>query len=120
MGMPITVEVRGGDEARPLADTFDYFRRMDEQFSTYKDTSEISRIDRGEIKEPQWSDEMREVFAIAQATKQATHGYFDIRRPDGHIDPSGVVKGWVIHNAAQRLAADGHKDFLSTRAEMSR
>ncbi len=49
MGMPITVEVV--DEAAKvgtLAGLFSYFTEVDERFSTYKDTSEISAIYRGE------------------------------------------------------------------------
>lgn len=112
MGMPIMVEVLDGDMQQAIADTFAYFREVDERFSTYKDTSEISRINRGEIDESHYSDEMHKVFAIAQQTKEQTHDYFDIKRPDGRIDPSGVVKGWAIHQAAQRLREAGHEHFL--------
>lgn len=109
--MPITVDVLDGEARRALGDTFAYFRAVDEQFSTYKDNSEIMRINRGEISEPDWSDGMREVFAIADKMKLETDGYFDIRTPDGSVDPSGVVKGWAIYHAARRLADLGHQHF---------
>lgn len=113
MGMPVTVELvdqRPG-RADALAATFAYFTAIDEQFSTYKDTSEISCFNRGQLAEDALSPAMREVFALAEDTKRATHGYFDIRRPDGSLDPSGIVKGWAILGAAERLAARGFEHF---------
>ena len=44
---------------------------------------------------------MRAVFALAEQTKQETAGYFDIDR-GGFYDPSGIVKGWAIANAAYK------------------
>jgi len=37
---------------------------------------------------------MNMVFLLAEETNQATSGYFDIKKPDGSYDPSGLVKGW--------------------------
>jgi thiamine biosynthesis lipoprotein ApbE len=42
MGMPITVEV----SENIFDEIFSYFAYVDETFSTYKDTSEIMRINR--------------------------------------------------------------------------
>ena len=111
MGMPIMVDIPDGT-SQELAETFDYFTSIDERFSTYKDTSEISRINRGEIHAENYSSDMQEIFAIAQMTKEDTGGYFDIFRPDGLIDPSGIVKGWAIYKAALRLSERGVEDFL--------
>jgi thiamine biosynthesis lipoprotein len=112
MGMPITVEIRDAIATRAhLSEVFDYFQRVDEQFSTYKPGSEISRINRGELLPGVYSLEMKEVFTLAEETKKQTAGYFDIRRPDGLIDPSGLVKGWAIFKAAGLLKAAGLYDF---------
>jgi thiamine biosynthesis lipoprotein len=111
MGMPITVEVVGTLTMAPIAEAFAYFRAVDERFSTYKPESEISAINRGEIAVADFSAEMREVFALAEATRLDTDGYFDIRRPDGQIDPSGLVKGWAIRNAAAMIRAAGYANF---------
>jgi thiamine biosynthesis lipoprotein len=54
---------------------------------------------------------MQEILAIAARTMKETHGYFDIRRPDGSLDPSGVVKGWAIRNAADLIRAAGVRNF---------
>ena len=111
MGMPIMVDIPNGT-SQELAETFDYFTSIDERFSTYKDTSEISRINRGEIHAEDYSPDMKEVFITAQKTKEETSGYFDICRPDGLIDPSGIVKGWAIYKVALRLSEGGVEDFL--------
>jgi thiamine biosynthesis lipoprotein len=111
MGMPITVEVV--DLSAGLADleqVFDYFQYVDRKFSTYKDDSEISAINRREITVAQSSPDMRAVFALAEQTRQETEGYFDIER-DGRYDPSGLVKGWAIFHAAEILWADGFENF---------
>ena len=43
--------------------------------------------------------------------RHETGGYFDIGRPDGTIDPCGMVKGWAIRNAALLLADLGFSNF---------
>lgn len=111
MGMPITVEVGGRTPEDALEKTFAYFTHVDERFSTYKDSSEVSRINRGELGVNDASEEMREVLALAEKTKQETGGYFDIKQPSGLLDPSGIVKGWAIYNAARELGRLGYKDF---------
>jgi len=50
MGMPVAVEIVGGDDAS-LDAVFEYFVAVDMRFSTYKSESEIMRINRGELKE---------------------------------------------------------------------
>ena len=84
---------------------------VDTRFSPYKPGSEVSRHDGGEIPAGGHSPEMTEILELAEQTKAATHGYFDIRRPDGRIDPSGIVKGWAARRAAERLVARGARNF---------
>ena len=110
--MPIEVEIVGDDVGDIIDEGFEYLISVDERFSTYKQESEISRFNRAEIGENALSNEMKEVFALAEKTKKETRGYFDIRRPDGTIDPSGIVKGWAIHNVAAIIRKAGHKDFF--------
>lgn len=130
MGMPIEIEVvptslklrraSGDDVQDALNDAFAYLVAVDERFSVYKDTSEISRINRGEIDLRAVSKEMQEVLALAEKTKKETNGYFDIRRPDpstslgagGRLDPSGIVKGWAIYQTAARIRAAGHQNYF--------
>ncbi len=112
MGMPITVEIPGSDAREEFfAKVFAYFTHIDETFSTYKKTSEISAINEGILSEDAWSDEMKEVFELSEQTKKETRGYFDIKTPAGSLDPSGLVKGWAIFNAAEILKTAGIEDF---------
>jgi thiamine biosynthesis lipoprotein len=111
MGMPITLEILDATARQDdLNSVFAYFISIDAIFSTYKDTSEISRINRGELLPHEYSEEMRTVLALSAQTKKETHGYFDIWH-DGGYDPSGIVKGWAIQQAADMLKARGFRDF---------
>jgi thiamine biosynthesis lipoprotein len=111
MGMPITLEVVDPKaSAAHLDRVFDYFQYVDRKFSTYKDDSEISAINRREITVAQSSSDMRAVFWLAEQTRHETDGYFDIERA-GRYDPSGLVKGWAIYHAAEILWGDGFENF---------
>jgi thiamine biosynthesis lipoprotein len=111
MGMPITIEIIDADSDRLIDDVFAYFAAVDARFSVFKPESEISALNRGRLSVSDVSAPMREILAIADRTKSETRGYFDIRRSDGSLDPSGVVKGWAIRNAADLIRAAGVKNF---------
>ncbi len=111
MGMPVTLEVIDPSATEQILNTiFSYFEYVDEKFSPYKESSEISLINRREITLEQASADMKTVFALAELTKQETHGYFDIVRK-GVYDPSGLVKGWAIYNAAEMLRQHGFENY---------
>jgi len=112
MGMPITVEIVDSVHDSLLEKVFAYFTDVDQRFSTYKADSEINALNKGLIKPAALSADMLEVLEIAEKTKLETDGYFDIRNPSGNLDPSGIVKGWAIRNAASLLQGRGVKDFL--------
>ncbi len=116
MGMPVTVVIDGKENAKTRNDiekVFDYFRSIDAKYSPFKDTSEVAKLNRGE----KVSDEMQEILRLAQDLHEQTGGYFDIRTPvgvkdhDGKIDPSGIVKGWAIAQAAKILKDLGYTRF---------
>ena len=111
MGMPVTVEVVDASATQSLLDSaFHYFEYVDEKFSTYKQSSEISRINRGELDPQLASDDMKAIFALAEQTRLETNGYFNIFHA-GKYDPSGVVKGWAIFNAASLLRGEGAQNY---------
>jgi len=114
MNMPIEIELSATDVdvTKAIEAAFAYLAAVEEQFSVYKETSEISRINRGELSLAAASPLMHEIFEIAEKTNKESHGYFDIRRPDGSIDPSGIVKGWAILNTAARIRAAGHENYF--------
>ena len=111
MGMPITLEVDDAVVTQNDLDTvFAYFKSVDETFSTYKATSEITKINTGELSIPHASLDVQTIFALSEQTKIETQGYFDIYC-DGVCDPSGIVKGWAISNAAKLLKAREFRNF---------
>lgn len=112
MGMPVSVEIIDSSvEGKIFDEVFSYFDYVDEKFSTYKEESEISKINRKELDEKDWSADMREVFSLSEKTKKDTDGYFDIKIPEGKYDPSGLVKGWAIWNAAKIIGKAGFSNF---------
>ena len=112
MGMPIEIEIVHDNASDALEAAFAHLVAVDEQFSPYKNDSEISRMNRGEVAPMAASKAMQEVLALAERTKSETDGYFDIRRPDGSVDPSGIVKGLAIRDVAALLTAYECKHFF--------
>ncbi len=111
MGMPITLEVVDRYVSPVLfEEIYGYFEYIDEKFSTYKELSEISLINQKALTVEESSLDMRTVFRLADEMKQATGGYFDIHH-GGRYDPSGLVKGWAVSNAAQMIREKGFKNF---------
>jgi FAD:protein FMN transferase len=111
MDMPITVEICGGSMT-DIDKVFDYFVSIDNQFSTFKSDSEISLYNQKKITDDQLSADMKLVLKLCEDTRLATHGYFDINRPDGTLDPSGLVKGWAINNAADLIKSWGYQSYF--------
>jgi thiamine biosynthesis lipoprotein len=112
MGMPVVLEIVDTKATQAEYDAiFEYLVGVDEKFSTYKEQSEVSKINRGETSMKEYSDEMREVLRLSQETFELTNGYFSITTPEGSLDPSGLVKGWAIQKAASMLEDRGYKNF---------
>lgn len=112
MGMPITVEIVGAQSAQmALEKVFSYFMKVDGTFSTYKPESEVSRINRGELLLVNASKDVQYIYAASEETCEATNGYFNHNTPKGTIDPSGIVKGWSVQQAAKLLHSLGCDNF---------
>ncbi len=111
MGMPVTLEIVDSSASEQLFDTvFGYFRYIDDTFSTYKEDSEISLINRGVLSPENASQDMKTILELAEEYRLRTDGYFDIRRNEA-CDPSGLVKGWAILNAAEMIRKKGFENF---------
>jgi thiamine biosynthesis lipoprotein len=102
MGMGVRVEIVDTVNEQDIEEVFEYLRGVDAQFSPYKSTSEVEKINRGKIEEAEYSREMRHVLDLAEQTKQETNGYFDVWN-EGRLDPSGIVKGYAIWESAKLL-----------------
>ena len=112
MGTVITVEISDNSaEESDIDMVFSHFGDVEKRFSVFKDDSEITLINNGKLRQSQYSDDMKTVFALSENTKKETNGYFDIITPDGKYNPSGLVKGWAIYNASKILLEKGFKNF---------
>lgn len=112
MGMPIIVEVRDQisdikKSDKDIEKVFDYFRKIDAKYSPFKKDSEVSKYNRKE----KYSKSLDFILKEAGKLKKQTAGYFDVVKPNGFIDPSGIVKGWAIKNAADILKKLGYRQF---------
>jgi thiamine biosynthesis lipoprotein len=112
--MPIEIDVRDG--AVDVEPAFAWLRRVDALFSTYRADSEISRLGRGELLLSQCAPEVDEVLTRCAALREETGGYFDVRA-GGTLDPSGLVKGWAVAGAAERLGA--HRAFINAGGDIA-
>jgi thiamine biosynthesis lipoprotein len=82
-------------------------------FSTFRCTSEISRINTGELDPSAASTEVREVLAACAYLERDSHGVFRIHPPErpAMIDPAGFVKGWATDRAARVLSDAGLENW---------
>ncbi len=110
MGMPIVLEIVDPIRKEIFEEVFSYFKYVDRKFSIYKVNSEITAINNGKLKINKFSKDMKIVFRLSEETKKETGGYFDIFH-NGKYDPSGLVKGWAIFNAAKILKKKGNRNF---------
>jgi FAD:protein FMN transferase len=113
MGMPVVVDVRDEEfDENALEQMFDWLRFADATFSTYKEDSEITRVNRGELAVAAAHPDVREVLDRCEALRDETDGYFDLRAAGGDaIDPSGLVKGWAVDRAASILDGAGVRNY---------
>lgn len=106
MGLPFSLHVR--EAADPdhietaVEQVWDSLRAADATFSTYRDESAISRMNRGERLEPTEHADVDAVLDIAEEVRVITEGAFDVRH-SGSVDPAGIVKGWAAARAAEFL-----------------
>ena len=103
MGMPIEIDVRDREPV-DLEPAFAWLVLVDATFSTYREDSEISRLDRGEITLAECRPEVDDVLTACLDLEGATGGAFSVRA-SGRLDPSGYVKGWAVARAAELVAA---------------
>lgn len=125
MGLPMSLHVRGpaarGPEVAEAAEaTFAALRADHELFSTYRESSQVSRIRRGDLRLSDAHPRVRRVAALCEQARQRTGGAFSAWLPDATgapaFDPTGLVKGWAAEQAftalGRRLARLGPHDAL--------
>lgn len=82
--------------------------RLEAIFSTFRESSAISRINRGELHLLDAGVEVIEVVDACTWLEHASEGAFRARRPGNTvIDPAGFVKGWAGELASKNLDRAG-------------
>jgi len=113
MGTVVSLDARGASDAvtrRAFARMMRWLHGVDRRFSTYRENSEISRIDRGELAVAAASADVGWVLDRCAALRTETGAAFD-ERAGGRLDPSALVKGWAVQRGAEMLRAEGLTDF---------
>jgi len=114
MGTVVTIEVR---EPFVAADAIEaavaWLHDVDRRFSPFRADSEVTRVGTGELAFEDASPDVRAMFTLADLVRDRSGGAFDPRghRPDGRADPTGVVKGWAVDEAVERLRLAGARNF---------
>ncbi|WP_238342907.1 FAD:protein FMN transferase [Nocardioides cynanchi] len=120
MGMPVSLALRGRHVDDDVAHDawgrcLESLREVDATFSTYRDDSFVSRLNRGEVGLDEAPAEVLEVLALAEQERRDSDGAFDVRRtaPDGatRFDTDGVVKGWAVQRASAAFADLADTDY---------
>ena len=106
-GGPVAPEL--GAQAREAVGSV--FAAWDTRFSLYRDDSELSRINRGELRLTQASPVLRDCYAAALDWRDRTDGVFTPHRADGVLDLSGVVKALAIEEGGGALRGLGLVDW---------
>jgi thiamine biosynthesis lipoprotein len=116
MGTVVSIRLAHTEPDNPaaidaVADAQAVFDALNERFSLYVESSELSRIARGDLKLADASVTMRDAYAGALDWRSRTNGDFTPHRPDGVIDLNGTIKAVGIESAAAALHDRGLDDF---------
>jgi FAD:protein FMN transferase len=76
-------------------------------FTTFNDASPMSRLRAGALSLNEAPPEIGRVLELCERAKWMTNGWFDPWSMPGGVDPSGLVKGWAVEQAAGLLAQAG-------------
>lgn len=80
---------------------------VDRTFTTYDDSSFVSRFGRGDISLDECPDELTYVVEECDRYHDLTDGWFDAWAGPRGFDPCGFVKGWATQRASEILLDDG-------------
>ena len=90
-----------------LEKVIDFCHGVDEDFSTYIDSSWVTRLRRGKVGIEDCPMSVQEVWQLCAQAKDVSDGAFDPWAVAGGLDPSGLVKGWAADICADMLVAAG-------------
>jgi FAD:protein FMN transferase len=92
---------------RVIAGIEAFFFDVDDELSTFKDTSSVTKLRQNKIKIEDAPEMVQEVWRGCLKAKELSFGAFDPWAVEGGFDPSGFVKGWAAEKAAEMLVAAG-------------
>jgi thiamine biosynthesis lipoprotein len=104
-GASTTIDRAAIDAA--IDDVKNFVVEVDKSFSTYKESSFVSRLRRNEIEIGQCPRDVQDVWAACLNAKYLSDGAFDPWKVAGGFDPSGYVKGWAADRVADILLQAG-------------
>ena len=92
---------------RVIAGVEAFFYDVDEELSTFKENSSVTRIRNNKLHIDEAPDMVKEVWRGCLKACELTNGAFDPWSVEGGFDPSGYVKGWAAEKAADMLVSAG-------------
>ena len=90
-----------------MQQVIDFCKQVDSDFSTYIDTSWVTRLRTNQIEITSCPPSVQEVWQLCLQAKHLTDGAFDPWAVEGGFDPSGLVKGWAADKCADMLVLLG-------------
>ena len=90
-----------------MQQVIDFCKQVDADFSTYIDTSWVTRLRTNKVEITSCPPSVQEVWQLCLQAKQLTDGAFDPWALEGGFDPSGLVKGWAADKCADLLVTLG-------------
>ena len=84
-----------------------FFFDVDDELSTFKETSSVSKLRANKLKITDAPEMVQEVWRGCMRAKDLSFGSFDPWAVEGGFDPSGFVKGWAAEKAADMLVSAG-------------
>jgi thiamine biosynthesis lipoprotein len=107
MGTVFTLDIRDAGRWEPaIAEVAAWLHHIDKVFSTYSESSDISRMGRRELALADADPSVALVLELCAQAQTRTGGAFTAM-PQGRLDPTGLVKGWAIERASRLLTGHG-------------
>lgn len=90
-----------------MQQVIDFCKQVDADFSTYIETSWVTRLRTNQVEITSCPPSVQEVWQLCLQAKHLTDGAFDPWAVEGGFDPSGLVKGWAADKCADLLVSLG-------------
>jgi FAD:protein FMN transferase len=123
MGMPVSIDIRDSaaheapEEIDRLLDAcFQSLRHCDDLFSLWRPDTPMARLSTGAAALAAMPAEVLQVLRLCAVYGRATAGRFRARRPDGRVDPTGLVKGWAVARVGRLLLGAGLRHWCINAA----